>query len=84
MLLAGVEEIAGELGRNSGDMKREIEPLMKTSLEYAIKNHAAWVLTGPIKRRDMETIKKHQAALEKADPKLRKIYDAFLNFGLGM
>jgi predicted short-subunit dehydrogenase-like oxidoreductase (DUF2520 family) len=84
MLLSSIEKIATTLGRDPKKMKLALEPLLQRSLENALRNPAKEVLTGPIKRRDMETIKKHQLALEKADPNLRKIYDAFLNYGLGM
>jgi predicted short-subunit dehydrogenase-like oxidoreductase (DUF2520 family) len=84
LLMACVEDLAEKLDRDPKRMKLALEVLMQRSLAIATHDHAKDVLTGPIKRRDMETIKKHQAALEKADPKLRKIYDAFLNYGLGM
>ena len=84
LLIACVEELSNTLRRDPKQMKKALEPLMMQSLKNAIGDHAKRVLTGPIKRRDMETIKSHQVALEKADPNLRKIYDAFLNYGLGM
>lgn len=82
LLISAVEDIAQTLGENPKRMKTALRPLFEQALENALRKPAKDVLTGPIKRRDLATIRRHQSALQKANPNLRKIYDAFLNYGL--
>jgi len=63
-------------------MKAALRPLAERSLQNALSNPALSVLSGPISRKDFATIHKHQKALSAVNPKLRKIYDAFLAVGL--
>ena len=77
-----IEEISGELGQAPKKIKAALRPLMEQSLSNALSKSAIEALTGPIARKDFNTIRKHQKALRSLDPKLKKIYDAFLEFGL--
>ena len=82
LLWAAIEEISEELGQNPKRIKAALRPLAETALKNALIEPANEVLTGPIKRKDFETIEKHQKALKALDPKLRAIYDGFLSFAL--
>ncbi|MDP4198751.1 MAG: DUF2520 domain-containing protein [Bacteroidota bacterium] len=75
-----IEGIATSLGQDPTLMKAALRPLMEESLSNVLTTPAADALTGPMRRGDFETIRKHQAALRRCDLKLRKIYDAFLDF----
>ena len=80
-LLGGaIEEMSKALGQNPKTMKAAVRPLMKRAMENVLSKPAKDVLTGPIQRGDVETIRKHQKALKALDPQLRKLYDAFLEF----
>ncbi len=80
-LLGGaIEEMSVALGQNPKMMKAAVQPLMEKVLRNVLTNQAKDVLTGPIKRGDLATIRKHQKALMSLDPKLRKLYDAFWEF----
>ncbi len=80
-LLGGaIEDIATGLGQDPKTMKDAVRPLMEQSLSNVLQHTATDVLTGPIRRGDFETIRKHQAALRKTNLKLRKIYDAFVDY----
>ena len=82
-LIGGViEEISGELAQDPKKIKAAFRPLMEQSLSNVLSKSAIEALTGPIARKDFNTIRKHQKALRSLDPKLKKIYDAFLEFGL--
>jgi predicted short-subunit dehydrogenase-like oxidoreductase (DUF2520 family) len=84
-LLGGaIEEISDALGQDPKKMKAALRPLMENSLKNVLAKPAKEALTGPIVRKDFETIRKHQKALKTIDPNLKKIYDAFLKFGLRM
>jgi predicted short-subunit dehydrogenase-like oxidoreductase (DUF2520 family) len=63
-------------------MKSALRPLAEKSLQNALSHPAKSVLSGPISRGDMNTIRKHEKALKSLNPKLAKIYDAFLRFGI--
>jgi predicted short-subunit dehydrogenase-like oxidoreductase (DUF2520 family) len=80
-LLGGaIEDISVGLAQDPLLMKEALRPLMEHSLSNVLQHPAAEVLTGPIRRGDFETIRKHQAALRKTNLKLRKIYDAFVDY----
>ena len=82
LLGEAIEEMSTTLGQNPKRMKAALTPLMERALSNALQKPAAEVLTGPFKRKDFDTIKKHQSALQKTSPNLRKIYDAFLNYAV--
>jgi predicted short-subunit dehydrogenase-like oxidoreductase (DUF2520 family) len=82
LLMGAVEEISEELGQNPKRMKSALRTLAETALQNALAEPASEVLTGPISRKDFETIEKHQRALKALDPKLKAIYDGFLSFAL--
>jgi predicted short-subunit dehydrogenase-like oxidoreductase (DUF2520 family) len=78
-LLGGaIEEMSEALGQNPKKMKAAIRPLMEQAMKNVLAKPAKDVLTGPIKRGDVKTIRMHQKALKALDLKLRKVYDAFL------
>ena len=82
LLLAAVEEMGRSLHQDPKRIKAALRPLAETALKNALKEPAMSMLTGPISRKDFETIEKHQKALKALDPKLRAIYDGFLSFAL--
>jgi predicted short-subunit dehydrogenase-like oxidoreductase (DUF2520 family) len=82
LLFSAIEEIATALGQDAKKMKSALRPLAEKSLQNVLSHPAKSVLTGPISRRDLSTIRNHQKALKALDPALRRIYDAFLGFGL--
>jgi predicted short-subunit dehydrogenase-like oxidoreductase (DUF2520 family) len=80
-LLGGaIEEIIEELNEDPKRMKAALRPLMERSLANVLANPASKVLTGPIARKDLGTIKAHLKALKTLDPNLAKVYSAFLKF----
>jgi predicted short-subunit dehydrogenase-like oxidoreductase (DUF2520 family) len=80
-LLGGaIEEMIVELDENPKRMKAALRPLMERSLANVLANPASKVLTGPIARKDLGTIKAHLKALKTLDPNLAKVYSAFLKF----
>jgi predicted short-subunit dehydrogenase-like oxidoreductase (DUF2520 family) len=82
LLFSVIEEISASLGQDAKKIKTALRPLAEKSLLNALSQPAKSVLSGPISRKDTETIRKHQNALKSLDPKLRKIYDAFVEFGM--
>jgi len=82
LLFSGIEEISAALGQDTKKMKAALRPLAEKSLQNVLEKQAKFVLSGPINRKDLSTILKHQKALKALDPKLKKIYDAFVEFGL--
>ncbi len=82
LLFAAIEEMSEELGLPIKRTKAAVRPLAEHALRIALTNQAREVLTGPIQRNDTATIEKHQKALKALDPKLRAIYDAFLEQAL--
>ncbi len=80
LLFAGVEQMAESLELDPQGVKQALSILSKTALDNAIAKPANSVLTGPFARKDMLTIRRHQLALAALDPKLKNVYDAFLNY----
>lgn len=60
-------------GLSEADTKEALLPLVETTLQNSRKTSFAEALTGPIKRGDIETVKKHLALLED-HPELYGIY----------
>ena len=82
-LLGGVvEDLSEQLGISRTRIKKAIAPLMLNSLQNVLQHSAKQVLTGPIARKDLATIRRHQKALSAISPEIRKLYDAFVKFGL--
>jgi predicted short-subunit dehydrogenase-like oxidoreductase (DUF2520 family) len=81
VLLGGaVEELSEAIGQNPREIKRALKPLMEQVLTNVLAQPSHDVLSGPIRRKDVETIRSHQKALRALDPSLRKLYDAFLEY----
>ena len=78
LLVQSVEQISKELKQDPKQMKAALRPLLESALQNALAKPAMEVLTGPIARNDVATISKHQQALAKLHPNLRKLYDAFV------
>jgi predicted short-subunit dehydrogenase-like oxidoreductase (DUF2520 family) len=78
LLMQSVEQISTELKQDPKKMKAALRPLIESAVRNALAKPANEVLTGPIARNDLATIRKHRQALRKLDPKLRKLYDAFM------
>jgi predicted short-subunit dehydrogenase-like oxidoreductase (DUF2520 family) len=55
---------------------RAIEPLIRTSVENALRCGPAAALTGPIERGDAGTVELHRRALACAPERLARLYDA--------
>jgi predicted short-subunit dehydrogenase-like oxidoreductase (DUF2520 family) len=82
LLFSAIEEISTSLGQDAKKMKSALRPLAEKSLLNVLSQPAKSVLSGPISRNDTETISRHQEALKSLDPKIKEIYDAFVEFGL--
>ncbi|HYM21389.1 MAG TPA: DUF2520 domain-containing protein [Candidatus Kapabacteria bacterium] len=78
LLGAAVEELSDALKIPSKKIKKALAPLMKRSLDNVLANDAADVLTGPLARRDFETIRKHKKALSNTSS--QELYNAFVKF----
>jgi predicted short-subunit dehydrogenase-like oxidoreductase (DUF2520 family) len=78
LLMQAVEGISKELKQDPKQMKAALRPLIESAVANVLRKPAKEVLTGPIARNDLATIRKHRQALAKLDPKLRKLYDAFV------
>jgi predicted short-subunit dehydrogenase-like oxidoreductase (DUF2520 family) len=78
LLGSSVEELADTLGIARRTFKLALAPLMQRSLKNVLTHNSKDVLTGPLARRDKETIKRHKAALSKTHSK--GIYEAFVKF----
>jgi len=82
LLVHAIEQISVELGENPKRMKAALRPLMRAAVRNALEKPARDVLTGPIARNDLATIRKHRQALKAMSPELRKLYDAFINVAM--
>ena len=82
LLFSAVEQISESFGQNPKRMKAALRALAEQALKNAIENPAKEVLTGPIARKDFGTIRKHQQALQKLDPRIKCIYDTFFSYAL--
>ena len=72
--------MAGALMAECGveEPHRALLPLAEQSLRNSASHPLSEALTGPIARGDVETIQRHQAALEKNHPHIKAAYDALL------
>jgi predicted short-subunit dehydrogenase-like oxidoreductase (DUF2520 family) len=80
LLLAVVEELAGELDLDPPTIKKAMTPLLRSSLENALRQPAMTTLTGPFSRADTESIKAHKRALKHSPKTIRAIYKALEAF----
>jgi len=75
LLMASGEEMLAAIGITPEDARQALMPLFLAAVENVKARPSAQALTGPIARGDVETVKKHLAALE-ATPELREFYVA--------
>lgn len=80
LLGKAIELLSEQLEQTPKKMKEVVRPLMRQAMNNVLTHSAEEVLTGPIRRGDAQTIRKHQQELKKVSPELRKLYDAFLLF----
>jgi predicted short-subunit dehydrogenase-like oxidoreductase (DUF2520 family) len=80
LLGVAVEAIAGEIGLSARQAKAALAPLVEQVLANMAAAPSASVLSGPIRRGDVDTIGRHRQALQKLDPALWRIYDSFLGY----
>jgi predicted short-subunit dehydrogenase-like oxidoreductase (DUF2520 family) len=76
-LLVALEESATDLLERAGvdDARELLAPLvLRTAANWSERGAAA--LTGPIARRDRETVERHRAAIAKSAPELIHLYEA--------
>src|SRR6185312_9054405 len=78
LLGAVIELLSKAIGEQPAKIKKAITPLMRQAQKNVLQKPARDVFTGPIKRNDLLTIKKHQKALKEVSPELAALYDAFL------
>ena len=73
MILNAIKTLASSLGVEH-QWTEVFGPLMTTSIENSIKTSAGRAMTGPIVRRDLETIDLHVASLAMHAPRLLPLY----------
>ena len=71
-----ISELAKRLGFGAA-WTDVLGPLMTTSMENVVKQPIGSVLTGPIIRKDLETIERHLDALGESAPNLIPLYTVF-------
>jgi predicted short-subunit dehydrogenase-like oxidoreductase (DUF2520 family) len=84
-LLVALEESAAELLERAGvdDPREVLAPLvLRTAVNWTERGREA--LTGPIARRDEETVERHLAALREAAPELLPLYEALAERARGL
>jgi len=81
-LLTAGEKVARQAKIPQAEMPRVIQPILLRTIENYVKQGAAASFSGPIKRGDVETIRKHLAALKKV-PLARAAYVALVRVALG-
>jgi len=66
------------MSTDAGDEEalRAIAPLIRTSVENALRCGPAAALTGPIERGDAGTVELHRQALSGVSDRLARLYDA--------
>jgi predicted short-subunit dehydrogenase-like oxidoreductase (DUF2520 family) len=72
---AGIE-MCGEVGLEPKIAYRVLEPLIRQTLRNIAESGTTQALSGPIERGDIETVRKHLAALTKRRPELVQLYEA--------
>ena len=82
LLFAAIEAMSESLGQNPKRMKAALQPLTEKALENVLTKNANQVFTGPMARKDLATIRKHQRALAALDPRIKCIYDTFFSYAL--
>jgi predicted short-subunit dehydrogenase-like oxidoreductase (DUF2520 family) len=75
LLMASGEKLLGKIGLMPDDARAALMPLFAAAAENVKAKPSAQALTGPIVRGDVDTVRKHVAAL-KATPELLAFYRA--------
>jgi predicted short-subunit dehydrogenase-like oxidoreductase (DUF2520 family) len=75
-LLAAAGELMEAAGVARGDALGALGPLVRASVENALRLGPAAALTGPIQRGDLATVAAHLAALPAARPSIQMLYRA--------
>ncbi len=73
--LLTLEGAAEALAALTGVSRRQLAPLVRTSVENWVREGAAGSLTGPIARGDEHTVAAHRAAIGERAPELLELYD---------
>src|SRR5216684_2081808 len=80
-LLTAGEKVARQAKIPQAELPRVMQPILMRTIENYVKQGAAASFSGPIKRGDVETIRKHLAALKKV-PRARAAYVALVQVAL--
>jgi predicted short-subunit dehydrogenase-like oxidoreductase (DUF2520 family) len=75
--LVTLRRIAGELLDEAGVPAEALDPLMRRVIDNGFQ------LTGPIERRDWETVERHRAAIAETAPELLAAYDELARLTAG-
>jgi predicted short-subunit dehydrogenase-like oxidoreductase (DUF2520 family) len=75
-LLAEGTKIWGRIGIAPDDALRALLPLLRGATDAAAHSGPARAMAGSIARGDVETVKRHVAALEKLGPDIKRLYCA--------
>jgi predicted short-subunit dehydrogenase-like oxidoreductase (DUF2520 family) len=75
-LQAAAEELAGAAGLESGDARRLLAPLVRSTVENWAALGPERALTGPVVRGDEATVAAQRAAVEAEAPQLLALFDA--------
>ncbi len=78
------ERLFGEAGIGEKDARRALVPLARAALDNVSERGPVEGLTGPFRRGDVETVRKHLEALKKLGPKELRAYAALGLLTLGM
>lgn len=81
-LLAGAEQLGGELRLSPVSTRKAIAPLLQATVQNYVLSGAKLAFTGPVRRGDIKTIKMHLDALN-SFPDLREAYCALLKIATG-
>jgi predicted short-subunit dehydrogenase-like oxidoreductase (DUF2520 family) len=73
-VLDGAETVASRMGIPRRRAARMFAPLARTVLEAAVESGAGPALTGPVRRGDWETVRRHMSALAREAPELVPMY----------
>lgn len=75
VLMGMASDLLAEAGLTTREASEVLAPLAQESLKNALECDPSHVLTGPIRRGDVETVKKHLEALDRK-PGSRRVYEA--------
>jgi len=81
-LLTLGEKVARQAKVPRAELRRVMQPILQRTIENYVNNGAAASFSGPIYRGDVETIRKHLAALKRV-PRARAAYVALARAALG-